>query len=212
MVAHITVLFSIHQTIGIRFWQGLNQTPSSIPNTPIIPSAYNLQQDKMSPAVQCPRPLSWPPYIKQDLLGGLLSLFTSLPRTSIFWWWTQPRTSIFWWRTHNQEHPYSGDTDTTKKSCCSNALHHCLSNRFAWNSQVTIGGGKYTICSLNIYYLVTYLICKLKKVKLFSYFYFCSFQCSNLNWAKKYIKEFYCKLATQRCPRKGQSPAWICML
>ena len=49
------------------------------------------------------RPMSWPPHIKQDLLGGLLSLFTSSPRTSIFWWWTL-----------NQKLPYSGDRHSTK--------------------------------------------------------------------------------------------------
>ena len=71
--------------------------------------------------------MSWPHHIKQDLLGGCSHSLLL-----------------------HQELLYSGDRHTTKKSCCSNTLHHRLSNRFVWDSRVTIGGGKYTICSLNV--------------------------------------------------------------
>ena len=105
MVADMIVLFLMHRSIGIKLWQGLNQTQSSIPNTPIIPSTLQIsikttrlmsscclcvytsikKTSLMSSCCLMSKADVLASTSIQDLLWGLFSLFTYSPRTTIFW-------------------------------------------------------------------------------------------------------------------------------
>ena len=123
----------MHQSIGIKLWQSLNQTSSSSPKY----SYYSLY---LAISIKATRLMS----------SCCLSVYmsTCLSRRQV--WCTlavcMSQTDVPA-STSIQEPLYSGESLDNKKSYCTSTLHHCLYIRFVWNYRVTMVVEICTTCS-----------------------------------------------------------------